>query len=404
MEAPGRERISFTREQFYEQLWSVPTTKFAKELGCSDVMVGKVCKAFNIPKPYLGYWAKLDHGKAPKKTPLPTSDNPELQILTFEKWPEREVADAKPTREYDTDIRELLDRARSLPPVEVLSSLSSPHPLVVAARTRIKIDRIPFWKQTPAQQQTRGPTLAIEVGEDAATRALCIMDSLIKRVEKIGGRIEIKKERGQEWKTNTVVCFSGEDVSAIRIREKHKRVRVPPEKKESSFDSDTKLDPSGVLLIDTGPSWSNAVLISDTPQHHLIEDGLNDLVIGFVKKAGEIRIRRREEEEARIRHEEAERIRRQQEEILRQKREVLAKQQKAEQARVDELLRHADAWKRARMIRDYLGAVCDLLLERNGTIGIHSEAADYLRWALQQADRIDPLKPTPPSVLDQRIE
>jgi hypothetical protein len=369
-------------------------------------MVGKVCKAFNIPKPYLGYWAKLEHGKMAKKTPLPKTDDPELQTLTFQKWPNSEATEPMPAPEpeYDADIRDLLDTARSLPPVKVPDALSNPHQLVVAARSRIKIDRIPFWKQTPAQQQTRGPTLAIEVGEDATTRALCIMDSLIKRVEKIGGRIEIKKERGREWKTNTVVGFAGEDVSAIRIREKHKRVRVPPEKKESSFDSDTKLVPSGVLLIDTGPSWSNAVLISDTPQRHLIEDGLNDLVIGFVKKAGEIRIRRREDEAARIRHEEAERIRRQQEEILRQKREELAKRQRAEQARVDQLINHANSWQRSRLIREYLGAVCDILLERDGAIRIQSEAADYLRWAFQQADRIDPLQPSPPSVLDQKTE
>lgn len=315
MEAPEPERISFTREQFYEKLWALPTSKIAKELGCSDVMVGKVCKAFNIPKPYLGYWAKLEHGKMAKRTPLPKTDDPELQTLTFQKWPKCEATEPMPAPEpkYDADIRDLLNTARSLSLLKVPDSLSSPHPLVVAARIRIKIDRIPFWKQTPDQRQVRGPILAIEVGEEATTRALCIMDALIKRVEKIGGKIEIKKEQGQDWKTNTVVCFAGEDVSTIRIREKQKRVRIPPEKKESQWDSDTKLEPTGVLLIDTGPSWSNLVLISDTPQHRLIEGGLHDLIIEFVKKAGDIRIRRREEEAARKRDEEAERIRRQQE-------------------------------------------------------------------------------------------
>lgn len=94
-------------------------------------------------------------------------------------------------------------------------------------------------------------------------------------------------------------------------------------------------------------------------------------------------------------------MRRHQEEILRQKREELAKRQKAEQARVYQLINHANSWQRSQLIRENLGAVCDLLLERDGAIGIQSEAAEYPRWAFQQADRIDPLKPTSPSVLDQ---
>ena len=34
----------FTREQFYERVWQMPATKL-EELGCSDVMIAKVCKA-----------------------------------------------------------------------------------------------------------------------------------------------------------------------------------------------------------------------------------------------------------------------------------------------------------------------------------------------------------------------
>jgi hypothetical protein len=57
------ETRSFTREEFYELVWSAPATKLGVDLGCSDVMIGKVCKSFDIPKPYSGYWAKLDNGK-----------------------------------------------------------------------------------------------------------------------------------------------------------------------------------------------------------------------------------------------------------------------------------------------------------------------------------------------------
>lgn len=405
MQTPKREEIAFTREQFYEKIWSMPATKVAAELGISDVMVGKICKSHNIPKPYLGYWAKLEHGKKPKKTPLPKSSAPDIQTLTFYQYPDhpgRETTVSEPEPEYDPDIQQMLDKARALEPVKVADALRNPHPLVAATRDRMKRNQIPIHQRLYERDDPR-PTLNVEASKDAAGRALRIMDALIKRVEKIGGSVEITKEKWREYRTQTVVCFGGEEVSVIRLREKHNQVRVPPEKKEYAWECDTELQPSGLLLLDQGPSYFDSIKLRDTPKRRRIEDGLNDLIIGFVKKAGDLRIQRRREEEARKRREEEERIRRQKEEELRQKREALQKRQKAEQARVDELVDHAQAWRKSQLIRDYLGAVCDMLLKRDGAIAINGEAAAYLRWAHQQADRLDPLRPSPSSVLDERI-
>jgi hypothetical protein len=58
-------RIELTREELYEKLWKTPTKHVAEEFGMSDVMLGKVCKEYRIPKPYVGYWAKKEHGKNP---------------------------------------------------------------------------------------------------------------------------------------------------------------------------------------------------------------------------------------------------------------------------------------------------------------------------------------------------
>lgn len=405
MPTPEREEITFTREQFYEKVWSMPATKVAAELGISDVMVGKICRSYHIPKPYLGYWAKLEHGKKPKKTPLPKSDDPDIQTLTFYQYPdhpgrETTVGEAEP--EYDPDIQQMLDKARALEPVKVADALRNPHPLVAATRDWIKRNQVPIHQRLYERPDPR-PTLNVEVSKDAAGRALRIMDALIKRVEKLGGSVEVTKEKWREYRTQTVVRFGGEEVSVIRLREKHRQVRVPPEKKEYEWDSDTELEPSGLLLLDQGPTYFERIMLRDTPKRRRIEDGLNDLVISFIKKAGDLRIQRRREEEARKRREEEERLRRQKEEELRQKREALQKRQKAEQARVDELVGHAQAWRESQLIREYLSAVCDMLLERDGAIPIDGKAARYLRWAHQQADRLDPLRPSPPSVLDERI-
>ena len=60
-----------TREQLYERIWSAPTTQVAAEFGISDVALAKRCKKLNVPKPSLGYWAKVAAGQKPEKTPLP---------------------------------------------------------------------------------------------------------------------------------------------------------------------------------------------------------------------------------------------------------------------------------------------------------------------------------------------
>jgi hypothetical protein len=62
---------TFTREEFYELVWSKPTVQLAKEFGLSDVALGKICRKHDVPKPPLGWWAKKQAGRRVRITPLP---------------------------------------------------------------------------------------------------------------------------------------------------------------------------------------------------------------------------------------------------------------------------------------------------------------------------------------------
>jgi len=243
------------------------------------------------------------------------------------------------------------------------------------------------------------PHLDVSVSKISLMRALCVLDAFVKRVEKIGGRVEVRKEH---WRENTIVVFGGEDVTAIRLREKHKQVPAPPDERKS-WGANIDLEPTGLLVLDGGPSCYDRYHLRDTPKRRRIEEGLNDLIIGFVKTADHIRIKRRLAAEAQQRHEEQERIRRQQEEELRRKREELQRLQDAEQARVDELINHANSWRQSRIVRIYLDAVRQMLIQRDGELSEEGETAEYLAWAEQQAKRLDPLAKSPLSVLDESI-
>jgi hypothetical protein len=79
--------ITFTRNELYEKIWSTPTIKLARDFGLSDVAVGKICKKHSIPKPPLGYWAKLAHGKAVARPSLPSIDDQRLERIEIRKRP-----------------------------------------------------------------------------------------------------------------------------------------------------------------------------------------------------------------------------------------------------------------------------------------------------------------------------
>src|SRR4051812_47860861 len=61
----------FARKELYDLAWLKPMTKLAKQFGLSDAGLQKICAKHRIPTRPLGFWAKLQFGKASKQIPLP---------------------------------------------------------------------------------------------------------------------------------------------------------------------------------------------------------------------------------------------------------------------------------------------------------------------------------------------
>lgn len=399
------EIFEFTRESFYEKVWSSPATHLAKELGCSDVLIGKVCKEYMIPKPYLGYWAKLRHKKKAKKTPLPKCDDPELQTLVFRKYPERETAALEAESTYAPDLMAIFKKARGMPAIKVKKQLGTLHPYVDATRDHLRQGDRAYSLLSQSERNDRRLTISVVTSKGKRTRALCILDALVRRIEKIGGSIVQSSGQdyyGHDQRRWLEVHICGESLGELGIREKQRRVKVP-EAERDPFEPASKLVDTGNLVLTVGPSYGE-ITVKDTKKKQ-IEDGLNDLIFALIRKAALIRDKRLErEEQERRRQEEADRRHREEQE-LKQRREELEKRQQAEQGRVDQLLDEVERRQLSKQVREYLDEVCEMLMKRHGvtSIGLESDGADFFRWAHQQADRIDPLKRSPPSVLDERI-
>src|SRR5260221_4866158 len=60
-----------TRELLYADVWQKPGRVLAAKYGISDVAIAKICRKLDVPRPPIGYWARVQHGQVLPKPPLP---------------------------------------------------------------------------------------------------------------------------------------------------------------------------------------------------------------------------------------------------------------------------------------------------------------------------------------------
>jgi hypothetical protein len=126
--------ISIKRSDLYEKVWTLPLIKLAQEYGISDTGLGKICKRNNIPKPGLGYWAKLELGKSVRKTPLPphVKGDYEITITPLETVESSEDADPAQLEQAGRAIQTIHQDAKLI----VLStSMDQADHLIIAAES-----------------------------------------------------------------------------------------------------------------------------------------------------------------------------------------------------------------------------------------------------------------------------
>ena len=115
-------------------------------------------------------------------------------------------------------------------------------------------------------------------------------------------------------------------------------------------------------------------------KHQRVEQFLNEFIVKIEAEA----VRRKRHEE----HLERQRLRWEEEARLQQEHDE--KQQK-EMERFESLEAEAHNWKRAEGIRAYIAAVEAKAARENGSIALESELGQWIAWARQKADWIDPI-------------
>jgi hypothetical protein len=217
------------------------------------------------------------------------------------------------------------------------------------------------------------------VSRGSVHRALLIFDFLIKALNK-RGYVVSAKPRG----TKISILEEPIDIRLVESTKRSERVLTREEliKKESDpyfyFHNRYLYTPTGKLSIVTG-YYGSQTLCSDGKKH-ILEDSLNECVIGLIKIASEmkeIRAKRAREEleweEARLRREEGERKLRE------------------EEARFRDLLKDATDWNSSLLIKQYIDAIEKTVIGENWEIESGVKMQSWLGWAKEKGNLLDPI-------------
>ena len=380
--------ITVTRTQLYDLVWTEPMRRLATRYGISDVGLAKICRKHDIPRPPRGYWAKKEFGKAPRQVKLPNPSN-DCEILLRD--PE-ECCISSPDLQGVVEqmkAEEEKQEAKS----EVGGALRGAHALVSQANQELQVAET---DENHLIIPPKGKPLDIRTSKTTLRPALLIMDALLKALE----------QRGYE-------VASGPAVHILGVRVCFSIIEALDTQREQAEDHDldgyyefrhsrfnTKRAPSGRLslhITDADAYWASGCRKSwRDSEKHKIEDRLNKFVAGLVNFAA--RKKEHDAEQERRAEQERQEQRRREEEA--QSRAEKRKLMQAEQQRVESLMQQATSWRASQHLRGYIEARKQAYLAAHGELEPESDFARWLVWATQQADRLDPLTESPPSVLD----
>lgn len=367
--------MKLSRHQLYEQVWSKPMTQLSKEYGLSDVGLAKICRKHGIPLPERGHWAKIQAGYKVVKKALPRKDyNPDIEIL--EKPPITEAVIQAKLAVKEKQTKTIND----LGEVHVPTRLDSPHRLTkktqkyfediakkVARNAKIKDwSKIDWSDRAPSADNGRYQCWPedgyhLKVSMISLHRALCFLDALVKKLEKLGFKIEddvVKKQYGREQKMEAVK--DGERIS-FKLAEGYKQSYLTGEalalaKKENSWASGLQRTPSGIFTftLNGKERWNEKRYIDGAKK---LEDHLPAIVAEFINRIDEEKQARAQKIQDEINRRERERLR-----------AIEQKRKEARQRQYSEVLQESEQIKQFDQLELYLNTLEAAYIEQHGQL------------------------------------
>ncbi len=371
---------SFSREELHALVWKHPVRTIAGTLGCSDVWLKKICSQAGIPVPERGYWAKLRAGKPAQVGKLPPRAPGVPQTIGFgeerffPRWnpdPEEELAQPLPVPpEFPEPLEAVLSRIeKAVPKVKFQRDFSLLHHAIQHV-----LDEDELRRTKPPTAPTRIRWSEPKFDSAFERRRFRILNSIFTGLSRAGYKCWIGDEDARSV---------GVDVGSQRVRFALDHPKAKPDREGKLRARPGPIDLLTLSIDAIDQRWT------DGPGAKL-EDHLTEIVVQLIY-AGERQYRRGRE----YHYERACQHRTRMEELLRKRRDDAAKadkeaREKAERRRRRALLRMSRDRRHAEEIREL---VQDAATNMGDLPPAQAETfSKWSEWALEVADRTDPLK------------
>jgi hypothetical protein len=373
-----------SRKELYELVWSEPIKVLAPRFGISDVALRNTCARAEIPTPERGHWAKKVAGKSTEQFALPERPpgmENEVRVgagvsYWHSSWTKEELlGPVPPPPKFEEPIEAVRERiAKTVGKLTVPREVRSWHPA---------IDRL--LKQDD-QRRERQRASSYPSSWDAPKfdtsferRRLRVLNTLAAAAASLNGKFAVSDHEG--WS----IHFS---FYQRQIRIVLDRLRRPRRRGHATNTTDLHETKLSLSILESYGS-ENARFAWQDDDRGKLESRITEIAIQIILTA-ELQYREgalhshewRVQRKAELEEEERERVR-QAERAERERRKRL------EQARIERLLKDAAAFQQAGTIREYVQTI--LSTQRDNNRACSSEELErWSRWALAEADRIDP--------------
>ncbi|MFC6877716.1 hypothetical protein ACFQZF_08315 [Flavobacterium myungsuense] len=354
------ETIQLTRKELYELVWSTTLSKLTQQYAYTNDGIKKICKQFEIPMPDGSYWSKLKFNKKFKKEKLnPIFGGVDKIILTIREEGNLINVDQTPltirTKEIENDPKA---------PLTVPDKITKPDILTIQTQE--------FWKAAKNNRfykDDKKITYPIRFDINNRERALRFMDTFTKLIRYRGHTFS--KEN-----IETGVLVDGIFVE-LDLREASKRVPAKPPY------SGTELEATGEFIFKIGrysgeKEWRDGVV------------KLEEILAKIVAK---IEIYAQEQKK----QEEASRLWRLQYDLEKKIEEEIKKRRNEEVEKFNRLVKLSEQYDKTLIIRQYIEAVQQKAINANN---LTPEKQEWINWANDKADWVDPLINKPNDILD----
>jgi len=358
-------KTELTRKELYDLVWSEPLTTIAKQYNISDNGIRKKCRKMNIPLPKQGHWTRVKFGYKIIRAKLPSYyKGPQTTSLDVDNYMNKEAAHQLSKK--NRLKKEIMNDSKLI--LEVPKEIKRSDPMISKASQTLNSQAASSVQQI-GFVHTKMNELNINVAKESVHRSLCFMQALIKLLR--------TRKHDIITETNTYAIVYGERIK-IRLREKMRAINV---KNENWSYSSHEYHPTGILIfvIDLysyhRKEWYDK-------KNNRIEDQLAD-ILAFLEIHAKKKIKEREEYE----------IRRKEEAKEKQRIKEIMDRKNTELEQFKKLINHANYWKQAQIIREYLITMHQMNIRS-------SKTKTWLKWANKKLEWFDPLVQGSDDVLD----